>query len=381
MHLTTSGEILSKIWKALNQPAPRRQRVGDKFWALVAREGWTLRVNFEDQFLVIDPRLYHCGLRPSDFTAMLDLPWRLVFHRPNSRFDEPMGFEGLAAEDAASTLILLERLGFSVNPSGLCSLLRPTLQTSPYATESGLSALFHHKSSGHTAPLTISVNEQASVVHTITRIKTDTGYRAEFATTSTGAGLYLTVHAPRYRRRPDPQLTTCPECGATYVHGLPSDDAVHRRMHRDVLAVLQPPAHRIFARALQADPIGAPWVDSRSPQWKHNLMYTRAVAFKREMKFDFPQWAQRPADDPRPIGFLFNDGDRVIGACSFRPPESTHDRWKMDWIWLCPSGRRKGFLGRAWPLFKARFGDFALEQPVSPAMQAFVAKVGGLESR
>jgi hypothetical protein len=66
----------------------------------------------------------------------------------------------------------------------------------------------------------------------------------------------------------------------------------------------------------------------------------------------------------------------AIGACCFRwrkwadaPPG-----WALAWVWFHPYERRRGHLTRAWPYFRARFGDFIAEPPLSPAMQAFMLK-------
>jgi hypothetical protein len=69
----------------------------------------------------------------------------------------------------------------------------------------------------------------------------------------------------------------------------------------------------------------------------------------------------------------------VIGACGFKwggwedePPVRC-----LDWIWLHPYFRRRGLLRAAWPGFRAEFGDFHCEPPLSDAMRAFLATQAG----
>ena len=50
--------------------------------------------------------------------------------------------------------------------------------------------------------------------------------------------------------------------------------------------------------------------------------------------------------------------------------------WGLDWVWVCPPGRRSGVLSRVWPMLRERFGDFHVEGPVSDAMQAFLTRRG-----
>ena len=55
--------------------------------------------------------------------------------------------------------------------------------------------------------------------------------------------------------------------------------------------------------------------------------------------------------------------------------ESAH--WGLAWVWFHPYERRRRHLSRAWPYFRARFGDFEVERPLSLAMAAFLRKHEG----
>jgi hypothetical protein len=90
------------------------------------------------------------------------------------------------------------------------------------------------------------------------------------------------------------------------------------------------------------------------------MVYT-GVGYERE--------DSRP--DPRKLAYLWLErgaGTPAVGACCFR----SYDRWVMLWIWLHPFVRRKGLLRQAWPFFRSRFGDFAIQAPLSDPMSAFL---------
>jgi hypothetical protein len=53
----------------------------------------------------------------------------------------------------------------------------------------------------------------------------------------------------------------------------------------------------------------------------------------------------------------------------------------MQWVWLCPPARRSGALSRRWLDLLERYGDFELDQPLSEAMQAFIAIHGTPKQR
>jgi hypothetical protein len=50
------------------------------------------------------------------------------------------------------------------------------------------------------------------------------------------------------------------------------------------------------------------------------------------------------------------------------------DRWWLMWVWLHPYERSKGLLQEAWKHFKAAFGDFHIQRPLSKSMERFLQK-------
>ena len=120
-----------------------------------------------------------------------------------------------------------------------------------------------------------------------------------------------------------------------------------------------------------------------------------AKHFKREMRFDFPQF--EASEQPGMYGYVpyeayifheeardiwFADGpvkQRFFGACCFRwrEWENSAAEWSLDWVWLHPYFRRRGFLANAWPKFKQKYGTFEVAQPLSCCMKEFMSAMQG----
>ena len=143
---------------------------------------------------------------------------------------------------------------------------------------------------------------------------------------------------------------------------------------------LQPTPMPEMLAELDGKGSGAELVTWDSPQWKHNEMYNRALAFKREFHYDFTQWKSREGHEDLDVhGYLFTGTKgEIVGAAAFRNrAEGTDDsKWALQWIWFCPRERRKGHLVSRWANFRTLFGDFIVESPVSEAMQGFLKKQG-----
>lgn len=372
------AKTIEAIWQALQRPAPVTSRRSNTMDKRVAEEGWASDTELEDYLLSQDRRLDPPAVIDlKTLAAALNLPSRWVFPRPARRNDEVYGFQKLSAVDAAALCIWLERLGFSIDVSELCDRLRGRLATSPYVTGEEISILFYQENRHRLKPVTLTAPHREWNGQNTTRYKTPHGYRVEYVADTDGQALWLTVRAPKYRKRPEPKAVECPDCGMTYVQGSRTDEQSHRSFHRKRFSIIEPRPHRRFIQARERD-LNAGWVSAASPKWKRQEMYDRALEFKRELGYDFPQWALDAGHDPDAVGFLFSDDDgRIIGACSFRPQSHPGERpWRLDWIWLCPSARRKGHLDRQWDRFRQRFGVFDVEPPISKAMQAFLRKRG-----
>ncbi|WP_449435077.1 hypothetical protein [Pedobacter steynii] len=157
--------------------------------------------------------------------------------------------------------------------------------------------------------------------------------------------------------------------------GDPDSSASHRKEHKRRMAYLDPKPNLQLIEEKKTN-TDFRMVNSQSPEWKHKEIYSRALAFKREFRYDFIQWqSPKGDDDPNVNGILFtNEQDAIVGACSFRDRtgEDGKKLWALDWVWICPKERRNGHLSKNWETLRQRFGDFIVESPVSDAMIAFL---------
>jgi len=102
--------------------------------------------------------------------------------------------------------------------------------------------------------------------------------------------------------------------------------------------------------------------------------------FRREFAYDFIQYSAK--NDGGYSAYLFCDktfaGHLAIGACCFRWSEEVEIKscWILQWVWLHPYFRDRGYLTDAWEYFNKKLGPFAVESPLSNAMGSFLEKRG-----
>lgn len=129
-------------------------------------------------------------------------------------------------------------------------------------------------------------------------------------------------------------------------------------------------------------------VTNRSPRPLRQAVYQYAKYFRREFDYDFVQYAVQDEESARAfllvgdIGVDHRGPVRFIdGALCFRWREwrDADPGWALQWVWLHPYARNRGRLTRAWPQFKAAFGSFHVEGPLSRAMTGFLGKVESAE--
>lgn len=376
-----SASILNQLWDTLRQPDCFRRDERTAKINAIANDGWATNLLMQDVLEAMDRRLTH--LTDSWLGEVLKssgLQTRGISLRPKYWNDRPMAYEGLSSADFANLMIYMERLGFNINPLPLIKLILPTISDRSYVSEEECRLLFYEKRRHRYQPLILSARDVEIFGLKKSVEKLNNGYRLEYTENSNNEVLWLEVKSPKYRARKELGLFTCPECGMSYMKGEPSENAMHRNSHREALLSLKPNPHKKFLN-YREKVASAQWVDAKSPQWLHREMYGRALAFKREMGYDFPQWDITPKPDEPAVGYLFTDDEgRIFGACCFRPRKYTPERpWSLDWIWIAPLYRCQGIVSACWKELRTRFGDFDIEKPVSTAMQKFLIKHGDAE--
>jgi len=106
--------------------------------------------------------------------------------------------------------------------------------------------------------------------------------------------------------------------------------------------------------------------------------------FQRELGCDFAPYSDCESIRRSDGIFIVTTTDHTtepvmdigVGLFVFRYDAELAGRYCFCAAWLHPFLRRCGLLDSCWELFRRKFGDFLCENPVSPAMKAFLAKRG-----
>lgn len=369
------GELYRVLLTERPNPPPT---AGAAIIRKIVRDGWASESQVDDLMGLTDRRLD--GLRSKvklrDVAQALGLSMRSACPRPNSRTSSVFFQQAWHAVDLASLLIALEMLGFAVDPAPLVDAVYSEIPKKGYISSAALDVLWYAKMR-RKGRITFQRQDGGAPIGARKQHVLADGYKLTALLDSDGAPISLTVSGPGYRTQPKPVEVKCPQCAQNWWRGDQESSAMHRRIHRERMAVLQPrPNERV--KTLIADGESSLHVDWQSPKWLHQEMYVRASAFRREMGYDFMQW-DCPERDRDAHGFLFlNKTGAILGACAFRLRNYGigSDRWGLQWIWIAPTYRRRGILRSHWPALRGQFGDFEIEPPVSDAMQSFTRKVG-----
>ncbi len=349
---------------------------GRNMWLGFAEEGWAQSWQVEDFFLITDRRLgpYQHGVDLTELGDAIGCRQVSICLRPKAHTGWVSLNDAWPAMDFAGLLIFLEKLGFAVDPRPLVDTLVPMIPKRGFISHAALDVLWYGRQREKSQ---ISIQrETAEGVpgHSTAEYTLRGGYKLYAFLDEAGEPLELTVTGPRYRRSRKPVETVCADCGWTWWRGDSDSSASHRREHKKRMSYLDPQPHprMIEEMAGSEDPEHVDWL---SPPWKHKEMYRRALAFKRELHFDFAMWTPTGEVDPNVHGFLLStEAGAIIGACAFRLREfeGGSKAYGLQWIWVAPRHRRSGALRARWSEFRRRFGDFWIEHPVSDAMKAFV---------
>jgi hypothetical protein len=110
-----------------------------------------------------------------------------------------------------------------------------------------------------------------------------------------------------------------------------------------------------------------------------------AEYFKKEFRYDYLQYCKRDSNSDC-TGFLITERAldlteefdhhpyRIVGGGCFRT--NGPDNYFLDWVWFHPFARNRGRLKKLWPLFKEKFGEFSITEPLSAHMKEFITKHG-----
>ena len=374
MNHTGSNNLISALHDALRLPARNRKCDSHRAAGEFAAHGWVFLSELIDEIEMHDRRFYAVGELIEDLCQAFELPIRWVMFRPRSHLSDSLLRQAMSAVDAAALVVNIERLGFQVEPVPFVEAVSPEISRLGRLSNAEFEVTFFEKTRHR--QLTRLATGRLPHSGQKSRFRTDAGYLVDFEEGNGHAS--LTVRGPKYRSRKPPVNVRCEYCDISYLQGDLESALNHRRRHRRKQHAYEPKPNRRLIERLALDS-SADRVDAKSSKWMHHEVYERAMMFKTEMKYDFPQWASPPVrgrTDEDGIAYLLTTNEepgRIVGACAFR---ARANGWTLDWAWVAPNWRRKGVLRRYWPRLVSEFGDFHLEFPVSPGMTAFVQKCG-----
>lgn len=367
---------LAAIVAALGEPAQDWADTSARLLDKVAKDGWMLSYMLEDLADCSDPRLrsYPHGVDLAVIANAFDLRPSTVAHRPGARSNSAALFTAWSVFDTAVLLIRLEDLGFQVDGRVLTERLRPTIPRAGLISHAQLEVMWHRRTRLRSV---VTLEVAGGCAHDLEAKRLASGHRLEIVRDAHGSPIKLTVWGPKYRTPRKPVEAVCEGCGYRWQRGDPDSSAAHRREHARRMPFLDPSPdpNMLAARLAEADP---ELVDWRSPQWKQDAMDDRAQLFRQETHYSFVGWGAKAEQDTKAKGYLLTREDgAIVGACAFRWREyrDAPEAWALQWVWVCPSARRQGVLRSRWPKFRELYGDFAIEEPVSSDMQAFVRAV------
>ena len=115
-----------------------------------------------------------------------------------------------------------------------------------------------------------------------------------------------------------------------------------------------------------------------SPQ-RQQVAKSIARYFHRETRFDFPPYSPGDESSERPVYLIRTLRSQtmvplIAGAVGFRRANGI---WVLTWVWIHPWVRNGALAGQVFDTLETLHGVFAVEGPLSKAMQALIAKRGG----
>lgn len=367
-------QLLTQLADVLRQPS-RPRPFPTKLWQRLVSQGWVIRHELEDLMLAMDGRLY--AFPVDDLAQYLGFPSRDVCHKPRFPTSDVVLFSMWSTRDVAGFAITLEQLGFSVDPGPMVATFADQVAAAPLLTTAELDIHTYAAQKGRLCR-ELEADGGSEEIPNDSAWRSADGYRYR-AVTRGGEVIALTVTGPKYRA-PRRQEVTCAVCKQSYTQGDRESALAHRAEHARVVRLLHPRSSQRMRERLAQGRAAAERVDVHAPMWMHREVYDRAMRFKRDFGYDWPQWHEakrREQIDPKWLGFVFvDDSGAIDGACSFAREE---DGWTLCWVWIRPSRRRHGLLAARWPSFLAEFGHFWIEHPLSDSMTRFIARHGSPE--
>ncbi|WPR75223.1 hypothetical protein [Algoriphagus sp. NG3] len=383
MEIEVKTETINCLWEIL-QGAPDfwRPEQTERIFRKYLEQGWFFSSDVEDILFLLDDRLHDHRIHLEDLYKPLGVFFEDIVFRPKKISNVASLYKALRPEYFVLLLIQLERFGFSMEAERFVKILLPAvdIKSKSIFSNAELEIFWYSKYKNKSADIILYSTKPLWYSEPIKKHKTLNGFKTSYYQDDENEERQmLRIRAPKYRERSEPVFTKCQICGLEWYKGDPESSLYHRKEHKRRLTWIKPEPLPKMLIAFEKDGDDAERVTHSSPTWKHHEMYNRALAFKREFRYDFTQWSKKGPEDQESQGYLFTgDKGEIVGACAFRKRlqnDNTY-RWGLQWIWICPDERGKGHLSKRWKMFRERFGDFHVEPPVSDAMKVFLEKKG-----
>jgi hypothetical protein len=197
MMTLASVDIIAETWRALNSPVVVcRPSVAAQLAAKFLDQGWAEICDVQDMVWALEGRF--TDQKIGDLIRALNIPMRPIYQRPSHGAERCIGQESLTVADVAWLLILMERLGFELDPMILVRPVAQRLKKSKCLNDAELTALWYEKEHLKNAPVALFTHATA-VGTSCETLTTRTKYRIEFWKGLDGAPMTLQAFAPRYR--------------------------------------------------------------------------------------------------------------------------------------------------------------------------------------
>ena len=108
----------------------------------------------------------------------------------------------------------------------------------------------------------------------------------------------------------------------------------------------------------------------------NRIMYSFALYFRREFRYDFVQWGRDLMEDDKVSSWILSEDRIAYGGINFlhESDKTLGEIWVLHWAWVHPFHRNAGRLSYAWDTVTKGKGPIFLSEPVSQQMALFALK-------
>jgi hypothetical protein len=197
MSALASTGLIAEVWRALKSPiVPCRTSVAAKLADKFLDQNWADIGDIQDMVWALEGRF--ADQQIGNLIRALNIPMRPIYQRPPHTQHQCIGVQSLTVADVAWLLILLERLGFELDPTILVVPLARRLKKSKHLNDAELSILWYERERLRNAPVELFTHPTA-IGSQSEELTTRAKYRLELWKDPNGVPMTLQSFAPKYR--------------------------------------------------------------------------------------------------------------------------------------------------------------------------------------